>query len=259
MGVWGLFFFVIPYPAKDNERAYQRAASLLFHLVLTTAFAGIYQLSYWVVTSKTSGPYWGMSKWTVHERTCLLGAHTFTSLVQQSCPWPSSPYPAQCPPAPVDGTGRRKAMRRNTAKLLALLPHPCSGGWLTTCILPQGRPVMAGKTPWMARPQPAREEDAQERHSFAAAESKDTTAAEEPRRSFCVWLKAVILLPEATAFLCLCPKPILFTQEMQLAASPIQQLFEYHFLTVASTWWLSTHFINFYLVFKLAGFVSWSA
>jgi len=38
-------------------------------------------------------------------------------------------------------------------------------------------------------------------------------------------LKASILLPEATAAFCLCPKPILFTQEMQLAVSPTQQLF----------------------------------
>lgn len=58
-----------------------------------------------------------------------------------------------------------------------------------------------------------------------------TKLQELPRspKGLSVRLKAAILLPEATAFL------YLFTQEMQLAVSPIQQLFEYRFLIVIST------------------------
>lgn len=191
-------------------------------------------------------------------RLLLLGALTFTSLVQQNCPWCSRTALVPAPPCPgahhpVDGTGRRKVMKGNTAKSLA---H--GDGSLPAYHLRAGQ-SMAGKRLWMAQAWPAREEDARERHSFATAESKATTAAEKPRRSFSVWLKAAISLPEASAFFCLCPKPILFTQEMQLAVSPVQQLCEYCLLIVISAWWLSLHFINLYLVFKLAGLVSWSA
>lgn len=85
--------------------------------------------------------------------------------------------------------------------------------------------------------------------SPGTAEPKPPAAAETPRRSLSAWLKAGIFQPEATAFF------YQLTQEEQLAVSPTE-LFEYHFMIVIPARWLSMHFLNLCLVFKLTVLVS---
>lgn len=49
----------------------------------------------------------------------------------------------------------------------------------------------ADRTPRVEQPGPPGEENAQEKHFLGTAESKPTAAAETPRRSLSLWLKAV--------------------------------------------------------------------
>lgn len=127
-------------------------------------------------------------------------------------------------------------MRRHQAKLPALLPVPFLGD---NCYLhtTSGQVWRAGTAgPWLAEcpegssPKLLRKKIPKE----ATFVSRDKAAAEESWRSFFIWLKAAAQWPEATTLFCLCPKPIMFTQEMQLAVSPAHQLFEYQFLIVLS-------------------------
>ena len=154
MGFW---FFSYLIPSKEQWKGISQSCKY------SVSFSLDYCLCWYLPAELLGGDFQNIRsvpryehmhrQWEDMPRLLLLGAPTFTSLGQQSCACPRSPYPAWHPPAPVttapvDGTRRRKVMRRNTAKLLALLPFLAQGdGSLphTTCTLPQEQ-----ASPWLA-------------------------------------------------------------------------------------------------------------